>query len=716
MADYTLVAKLTADAKGFIAGFKEAENKAANFQGKVATVGTKFQALGSRISDIGSSLTKKITVPAGIAATAVGGLTAALGWKRLISVDTARGQLEGLGYSAQDVERISGQLAKALEGGMMTMGEATAAAANGMAAGVKEGKELTKYIKLLDSAVVGGTGTFDEMNQIFAQTADLGHLTANNFDMMAMRMPGFSSAMQKHMGASGDAFRDMLNSGEITLDDFLNLMDDFAGDMAGSYAKTWSGMVQNTLAYIGILGETLLEGVFQTSKEEIASFIEVLSSDEMMDWANRTGEAIHNSFSTVIDIIRDVKSWYDDLSPSIQSVITKGALIGSALLVGIGPAISVVGWLITAFGTIATVASALMGPLGIVALGIAGIIAVGVKLIQNWDTVKEVAQNVFSSFSPLLETVKGAFMDLLGSVAPIWGSLNSLFQSTMPIIQALGAIFVVALGVVISVLTAVISAVGPVINAFVNLADMLINVVLSAIYLLFGEWDLAIEHWNMATEAAVEVFKSLWEGIINFISTLVETIIDFFHGLYMTLVGNSIIPDMVEAIVEWFHNLFEWLIDIVLNIVEGIVEAFTTIYETVTSYFEMVGEIISAVWEYITETFTNALDFILALVTGDFEGMKNAIQNQMQNAQNLLQNIWNAIDSFMSGVLGGIWDTVKSIFSNIFSTISSVLSSVSSTVSSVWSSILSTISSVLSSISGTVSSVWEVFYLLFQLL
>ena len=60
----------------------------------------------------------------------------------------------------------------------------------------------------------------------------------------------------------------MLRNGEITTDQFLDIMEDFSGDMATEYAKSWEGMMQNTKAYIGIIGENLLGGVFEESKEK----------------------------------------------------------------------------------------------------------------------------------------------------------------------------------------------------------------------------------------------------------------------------------------------------------------------------------------------------------------------------------------------------------------------------------------------------------------
>ncbi|MFP3442219.1 hypothetical protein R0K18_31265, partial [Pantoea sp. SIMBA_133] len=86
--------------------------------------------------------------------------------------------------------------------------------------------------------------------------------------------------------------------GEITTDDFLDVMEGFAGGMADAYADSWSGMVQNTLANVGIIGETILGGVFQQSKESIAEFLDFLRSDDLKAWAAETGQVIGDAFNT----------------------------------------------------------------------------------------------------------------------------------------------------------------------------------------------------------------------------------------------------------------------------------------------------------------------------------------------------------------------------------------------------------------------------------
>ena len=313
-------------------GWTKAGNAAIGFSedlGKISGIATR----------VGDDLTRKITLPALGVATAAGGIVAAFGWGRLVSLDSAQAQLRGLGYEAEDVERISAQLVDALDGGMMTMAEATSAAATAMAAGVEEGQELTRYIQILDAAVVGGTGTFQEMEQVFGRIVDQGYMTRNEFDIIAQRMPGFSSAVQDHMGVSSEAMYEMLRDGEITSDEFLNVMEGFAGDMATEFSQSWEGMVQNLKAYIGIIGENLLSGVFQTSKEEIAGFIDMLSSDEAIAWAEEWGYKIGDAFRSTVDGIRDAVEWYMELEDWQQKLIVSTGIFA----VGIGPLLSVVG-------------------------------------------------------------------------------------------------------------------------------------------------------------------------------------------------------------------------------------------------------------------------------------------------------------------------------------------------------------------------------------
>src|SRR5690606_28273671 len=124
----------------------------------------------------------------------------------------------------------------------------------------------------------------------------------------------------------------------------------------------------------------------------------------------------------------------------------------------------------------------------------------------------------------------------------------------MPVIEflamAIGGALVVAFGIAMSIFVAATALITPLVNAFLSLVQTVINVAAAIGSVLMGDFSAALEYWNLAVESSINFFKSLWEGVVSFISTLVTTIIEFFYNLYMELVGNSIIPDMVRAILD----------------------------------------------------------------------------------------------------------------------------------------------------------------------
>ncbi|MDY0395431.1 tape measure protein [Virgibacillus halophilus] len=310
--------------------------------GKTLTnFGNGLQQASQKVGNLGKSLTKKITLPAAGAATAIGGITAALGWKRLVGLDSAQAQLKGLGYNTKEVGRISKQVTKAIDGGMTTMAEGTSVAAGALAAGVKEGAELERYIKLVGDAAVGANRPVGDMAQIFNRVQGSGKLMTQELNMIEDGMPGFAQAMAKNLNVSQEEFRKMVTDGKVNSKKFLDVMEDFAGGMASAYSDSWQGMVANTKAYIGIIGENLLGGVFEKSKESIAEFIEFLKSDEVIAWAQKVGKTLGVMFSNVVDKVQSAIQWFANLSKSQQSMIMKFGAVALAA----GPILVVLGTL-----------------------------------------------------------------------------------------------------------------------------------------------------------------------------------------------------------------------------------------------------------------------------------------------------------------------------------------------------------------------------------
>src|SRR5690625_2881741 len=350
-------------AQGISGSIQKTLNPEATAAGKSA--GRNIAAsISSALGSAGKTLTKSITVPAMAAATAVGGIVGALGWKRLTGLDSARAKLQGLGYDAEAVERISSQVTDAIQGTVTTMAEGVSVAAGGLAAGVKEGAELERYIKLVGDAAVGANRPVNDMAQIFNRVQGSGKLMTQELNMIEDGMPGFAQAMADSLGVPQDEFRKMVTEGKVSSTQFLDVMEDFAGEMSDAYANSWDGMVSNTKANIGIIGQNILSGVFEKSKESIAEFLEYLRSDDVKAWAAETGQVIGEAFEKVIEGVKNAIQWWTNLDGSTQKMIATIAGIAIAIgpvLLALSKVITTVMTLVQGFGMVKAAAGIVSG-------------------------------------------------------------------------------------------------------------------------------------------------------------------------------------------------------------------------------------------------------------------------------------------------------------------------------------------------------------------
>jgi tape measure domain-containing protein len=709
-------------AKGISGSIQKTINPEATAAGKSA--GSRIaSSMASSMSSAGKTLTKAITVPALAATAAVGGIVSAFGWGRLKSVDSAQAQLRGLGYATEDVERISGQLAGALEGGMLTMGEATSAAATAMASGVSEGKELTRYIQILDGTVAGSTGTFEEMEQIFGRIVDQGNMTRNEFDMIAQRMPGFSKAVQDNMDISSDEMYEMLRNGEITTNQFLDIMEDFSGDMATEYAKSWEGMVQNTIAYIGILGENLLGGVFEQSKESIAEFIEFLSSDKVISWAQEAGQAIGDAFSSIVESVMNAIKWWTNLDGSTQKMI----LTIAGIAVAIGPVLLVASKLITTFMTIQGVIMKLMAPIAtliktvggitspvMIVIGvITGLIALFTTLYQTNEGFRDLVQNVWTTIRETITTVIQTVTDF---VMNVWGAMVEWWnQNNEQIFTKAQEIW--------SMITEIISTVVS------GIVDFVMEI-WSGLVLFWQEHgqmilEAAMNVWTVIQTVITTVVTAIWNiiqvamdviwGIMQFIWPAIQAIIMTTWEAIKGVIQGAI--DVITGIIQFFSALFtgNWsaLWDSVKQILSGAVQFLWNlvqlwfvgrIVKVGTNFIKLFTNLIRSGWNTIRNLFTSSVSAVRNVISTGFNFIRNTVNTVMNAIRSVISSIWNAIRSVISSVLNGIRSTVSSIWNGIRNTISTVVNGIRSTISSIFNSLRGIVSGAFNGVRNAVSS------------
>lgn len=401
--------------------FTKTANVLETYSGKVRT-------FGQGIVDVGQGLTNKITKPAIGATLAVSGLVSALGFKRLIGMDNAQAKLKGLGIEGKQLETVMLSAKDAVTGTTHTMAEGADAAAGALASGVKEGKELTRHLKLIGDAATGSNRPMSEMAMIFNRIEGAGKLMGNELDMIEYGIPGFSAAMAKHLGIPQVELRKMVSEGKVSSKEFKDVMEDFAGGMSAAYAETWQGMTKNVLSNIGIIGEALLEGLFEDGKKGLAEFLKVLRSNGLKEWAKETGEQIRKTTHDIIDSVKRLKKWWDDLNPSIQDAIKKVTLFGGATLVALGPVLIIVGKVVTSIGMIGTAIVPALKWLGKLSgiFKVAGS-AAGTKGLAG--AIARIGPSILGLSGPV-GWIVGALVALTGVFVTLWNKSDA-FRSLM---------------------------------------------------------------------------------------------------------------------------------------------------------------------------------------------------------------------------------------------------------------------------------------------
>lgn len=634
-------------AKGISGNIQKTLNPEATEAGKSA--GKRMAtAISNSLSSAGSTLTKAITVPALGAATAIGGIVSALGWGRLTGLDAARAKLQGLGYDAKAVERISGQVREAIQGTVTTMAEGTSVAAGALAAGVKEGEELQRYIKLVGDAAVGANRPVADMAMIFNRVQGAGKMMTQELNMIEDGMPGFAMAMAKSLGVTQEEFRKMVTDGKVSSNQFLDVMEEFAGSMSDAYANSWAGMVANTKSNIGIIGETILSGVFEQSKETIADFLAFLRSDDLRSWAAETGKVVGQVFENILTTIREAISWWINLDGSTKRTI----LTIAGIAVAAGPVLLILSKLVTVlttlssgFGLVKAAAGIVGGVIGAISApvlltigALAGLVAVIVSLYNHNEAFRELVHNVWENIKELImiavQTISDFLMETIGSLVEWWNEHGEMIR------QAAENVW--------------------------NFINNLVATVMDAI------WNIMQKLWPVIEAIIVstwEAIKGAIQGAINVITGIIQFFAALFTGNWSELWES--VKQIVSGAVQLIWNVLQlWFVGRIVKLGKTFFSMFRGIF---SSGFNFIRNLVSNSLSAIRNTFSNIFNGLRSIVSGAFNRVRSAVTTGMRNAFNAVKNFFGRFKDAGRRIITSIADGIKGAISSVTDAISGVV-------------------------------------------
>ncbi|MFE7717484.1 tape measure protein [Nocardia rhizosphaerihabitans] len=229
------------------------------------------RSMGSRLSaGIGATFR---TAAAGIGFVAGAAIGTALnkGFQRMVSIDDARGKLDGLGHSAQGITEILANAHAAVKGTAFGLGEAATAAASAVAAGIKPGQDLTKYLTLAgDAATIAGTSLAD-MGSIFNKVQSSGKAYTDDLNMLADRGVPIFQWLQEEYGVTAEALTKMVKDGKVDSETFRKVIDENIGGSAQKSGATLRGAWANMQASLGRIGEAAMSPFLPIMKNSLGA-------------------------------------------------------------------------------------------------------------------------------------------------------------------------------------------------------------------------------------------------------------------------------------------------------------------------------------------------------------------------------------------------------------------------------------------------------------
>jgi hypothetical protein len=256
--------------------------------------------------------------------------------------------------------------------------------------------------------------------------------------------------------------------------------------------------------------------------------------------------------------------------------------------------------------------------------------------------------NMIKDIVTWISPMKDGFILLKQSVTP----LMPIFKDFATII---GAIVVSAIGVFLGVLNGVVAAVPYAINVIAGLIGIVTSILSMLRGLVTFDADMFVNGmtklWDNINSIWNNGFRVVFFGIKGFVTTVVK----FFKGLYNTLVGNSIIPDLINGIIKWFGKLPGRVYSYISNLVSSAVSKFNSFKNSA----------ISTISSFVNNAISKISSFVSNFVS-KIAGLPGKAATQFNNLKSKASSIiggiaksaytWgkNLIGSFIDGIVSKV--------------------------------------------------------------
>jgi TP901 family phage tail tape measure protein len=291
------------------------------------------------------------------------------------------------------------------------------------------------------------------------------------------------------------------------------------------------------------------------------------------------------------------------------------------------------------------------------------------KVINIREALIDFGSKVMKILSPIGDMLKQTFSKI--DVSAMFQAFEGIKQAIIPLLPILkglaivvGTVLAAAFGIVIGAINGILRALPNligVIAAVIGTIISLVTTVLNMIVALFtGNWEKVDQSVAKLWENIKNIFINAGLAVWNLVGGFIDGIIKFFVNLWDTLVGHSIIPDMVNAIINWFKNLWNSAKNIFSNIVSSIVNKVNSIKNRAVSIFNSMISGISNILNALRSIASNAFNKVVSAISAKISAAKSAASRVATAAKTALKKVVSGVYTYGKNMIQNLVDGILS--------------------------------------------------------
>ena len=395
--------------------------------------------------------------------------------------------------------------------------------------------------------------------------------------------------------------------------------------------------------------------------------------------------ALKPVLGVIADVIAKIADWISN-NPKL-----------AATLAAIAVAIGVISGAFMALAPIVVVIKgvglAMMGWIALIPIIVAAVVALGVVIYKNWDSIR---QWTIDAWNAIGEFLVGIWDSIVQWASETW---NSISESTSSIWNSIKEYLIELWNGIKDLLTETWNTmVENTTEIWNSIVEYLTGVWNGVVETLSATWDSIKQTTFEVWTAISEFFISTWNGLVAFITPVLQGIANFFSMIWNGI--STVIQTVWNFITQYLQAIWTAILYFATPIFESIKNYITECWNTISSTT-------SFVWETIKNFLVSCWNGLVAFVVPIFEQIKSWIIAVWNTISTITVNVWNAIKNFLQSCWNGIVAFVVPIFNSIKGWIINTWNTISSTTSAVWNAVTNYLSSLWNSIVSIARSIFN---------